>query len=351
MFDHQNWKHQLKYAIRTVDEAAKQLGITDTKVLKEVESEYPIYISPYYLNLIDKKDPLNDPIWKLSMPDAQELNDMDSSFDPLSEEEQMPVDRLIHRYPDRVVMLTTNRCPMLCRHCFRKRYWKSGEDWADITIKQIDAICAYLAENSGINEVLISGGDPLMLSNKKLKIILDKLTAVENIDVIRMATRIPVTLPMRIDDELIDILKQYPQIWFVTHYNHVKELTEESIESCRKITSIGIPILNQAVLMKGINDNAKTLEELFRKLVKHRIKPHYLFHVDPVRGVKHFATGVQVGLDILREFKTSLSSIAVPHFAIDLPGGGGKVALQPDYNNGKGYSSMNGDVIEYYKDL
>ena len=348
MFDRNNWKHQLKYAIKSVKEAETYLNLKTNDELQKVEKEYPIYISPYYLDLINKKDPFNDPIWKLCMPDIQELNDMESSLDPLSEEKQMVVPNLIHRYPDRVVMLTTNRCPMLCRHCFRKRKWKAGEDLVDISIEQIDEICNYISSNKAIKEILISGGDPLVLGNNKLKLILDKLPTVENLDVIRMATRVPVTLPMRIDFELISLLRNYSKLWFVTHYNHVNELTEQSLRACKLITDSGIPILNQTVLLKGINDNAKTLETLFRKLVKNRIKPHYLFHVDPVRGVKHFATGIQVGLDILEEFKTTLSSIAVPHFAIDLPNAGGKVALQPNYKDSKGYRSINGESINYY---
>lgn len=348
MFDEKNWKHQLKYALRSVDEVASHFKIKSDEILKNVEKEYPLFITPYYLNLINENDLENDPIWKMSMPSELELSDSESSLDPLSEEEQMVVPNLIHRYPDRVVMLTTNRCPMLCRHCFRKRKWKRGERIADITPKQLDTISEYLEKNTNVREILVSGGDPLMLGNKKIKQILDKLSEIKNIEIIRMATRIPVTLPMRIDDELISILREYPQLWFVTHFNHINELTKSSLSACKKITNVGIPVLNQSVLLKGVNDNANTLEELFRALIKNRIKPHYLFHVDPVRGVKHFATGVQAGLDILREFRKKLSSLAVPHFAIDLPDGGGKVSLQPDYSNNGGYTSITGNTIDYY---
>jgi len=348
MRDLSNWKSQLKNAIRTVDEAAQLLGIDISPELQEVTAEYPVFITPYYLNLIDRKYPENDPIWKICMPDVQELVDTTSSYDPLSEEDQMPVPQLIHRYPDRVVMLTTNRCPVLCRHCFRKRKWKDGEKASDISDRQINAISTYISAHSEVKEILISGGDPLMLNDRRIKNILDKLSSIEHLDVIRIATRVPVTLPMRIDKKLISILKEYPKLWFVTHFNHENELTEESISACRLISQTGIPILNQAVLLKGVNDNADTLEKLFRKLVRNRIKPHYLFHVDPVRGVKHFATGIQAGLDILKEFKNNLSSIAVPHFAIDLPEGGGKVALQPDYTDNGKYIALNGEKIEYY---
>jgi len=348
MRDLPNWKSQLKYAIRTIEEASKLLDIDILPELQDVASEYPVFITPYYLNLIDKECPENDPVWKMCMPAPQELVDTTSSYDPLSEEDQMPVPQLIHRYPDRVVMLTTNRCPVLCRHCFRKRKWRDGEKASDISDAKVDAICTYISAHPEVKEILISGGDPLMLNNRRIKDILDKLSSIEHLDIIRIATRAPVTLPMRIDNELISILKRYPRLWFVTHFNHENELTEESLSACRLITQTGIPILNQAVLLKGVNDSADTLEKLFRKLVKNRIKPHYLFHVDPVRGVKHFATGIQAGLDILKEFKNSLSSIAVPHFAIDLPQGGGKVALQPDYASENGYTALNGEIIEYY---
>jgi len=343
-----NWKSQLKNAIQSVAEAEEYLGIKLPESFLNIEKEYPLFISRYYLDLIDKADPFNDPIWKLCMPAIQETADITSNFDPLAEEEQTPVPRLIHRYEDRVVLLMTNRCPMLCRFCFRKRKWKAGEEWSDITPEEIDAICDYLSADTKIREVLISGGDPLMLSTSKLKTILTRLSSVKNIDVIRLATRIPVTLPARVDNELVAMLEQFPQIWVVTHYNHPQELSKESLESCRKIIKKGIPILNQTVLLKGVNDETDTLEKLFRALVKNRIKPHYLFHVDPVRGVKHFATGIDAGLAILKEFRTRLSSIAVPHFAIDLPGGGGKVALQPDYTTDKGYQSITGKSVEYY---
>jgi len=342
------WKNQIKDSVRSVHEAAELLGVELPQGLYNVEGEYPVMISPHYFELIDKTDPLNDPIWKICMPDNQELLDKSSDFDPLAEEEQMAVPRLIHRYDDRVVMLTTNRCPMLCRFCFRKRKWKNGSKWSDISESELEAICDYLKLNPQVREVLISGGDPLMLETGKLKVILDKLSAVESIDVIRIATRMPVTLPMRIDDELMAVLSKYPQLWLVTHFNHPKELTKESLEACRRITQAGIPALNQTVLLKGVNDSSEVLEELFRGLIKNRIKPHYLFHVDPVRGVKHFATGIEAGLDIIKSFRKGLSSLAVPHFAIDLPEGGGKVALQPDYTDGGNFKSISDTSIRYY---
>ncbi len=346
--DKNDWRYQVKHSIKSVKEAAVYLGIELPHDLLEVEKEYPVIVSPYYLNLIDKKDPFNDPIWKISMPSTQELLDQSAENDPLSEEEQMAVPRLIHRYDDRVVMLTTNRCPMLCRFCFRKRKWKNGNKWSDISEEEVDQICSYLKGNPQVSEILISGGDPLMLGNKRLNSILEKLSAVESIDVIRIATRIPVTMPMRLEPELIEILSAYPQVWLVTHFNHPNELTQQSLDACRAVTRSGIPILNQAVLLKGVNDDEKVLEELFRALVKNRIKPHYLFHVDPVRGVTHFATGINKGLDIIKSFRKSLGSIAVPHFAIDLPEGGGKVALQPDYTKDGKFITINDNTIDYY---
>lgn len=334
----------------TLKEIGDKYNLSIPAELKRVEEKYPILIPKYYFDLIDRNNIPNDPIWKQCIPDKKELEDSTSSEDPFWEEKQMPVPQLIHRYQDRAVVLTTNRCSMQCRFCFRKRYWKSEIKRQDITDLELDNICNYLSRNLSIHEILVSGGDPLLLKTPRLEQILDMLASVKNIEVIRIATRIPVTLPSRIDEKLVNTLAKYPGLWIVTHFNHPQEVTQEAINACNLIIKSGIPILNQTVLLKGINDNADILENLFRKLIKIKVKPHYLFHVDPVKGVKHFATGIDCGLDILREFRSKLSSIAVPHFAIDLPEGGGKVALQPDYTQNQGFISINNKTtIPYYQ--
>ena len=312
-------------------EAMASIGIEMPEALNEVEAVYPVYLNSYYLSLIDPGNWQNDPIALQAFPQIAELHDNVSSFDPLAEEEQMPVPRLIHRFRDRVVLLVTGNCAMRCRFCFRKREWANGANLPEISEKELADAAAYLREHSEIREVLVSGGDPCMLPLSNLLKILYRLKEIPNIDILRVGSRIPVVWPERISDEFAQALGDIPGLWFATHYNHPRELTQVSLDACKRLICSGVPVVNQTVLLKGINDNAEILEELFRKLVANRIKPHYLFHVDPVRGVRHYATGTECGLDILRSFRANLSSLAVPAFAIDLPGGGGKVNLQPEY--------------------
>jgi lysine 2,3-aminomutase len=308
------------------------LGCAENIDLEKVDAVYPCLANEYYLKLIDTGNLADDPIAKQIIPDSRELNDCDSSYDPLSETEQSPVPGLVHRFVDRAVLLATGRCAVRCRFCFRKRTWTNGgETLPDIDDSRLIKICEYLRGKQEIREVLISGGDPLMLPFERLKKIILELSKLDNIEIIRVGSRIPVVWPQRITTEISDFLGSVPGLWFATHFNHPREVTAESIEACSLLVKAGVPVINQTVLLKGINDDPTILEDLFRRLIKIRVKPHYLFHVDPVRGVRHFATGIECGLDILRKFRPRLSSLAVPAFAIDLPEGGGKVALQAQY--------------------
>ncbi len=317
---------------------------------KNVDKKYPTKVSEYYLSLIDKNNISNDPIALQCLPsELENSSENNFIFDPLSEKELSPLSKLIHKYKDRVVLIVTNKCPVHCRFCFRKKNWIEDKSDFEISDKELNDVIIYLKSHKEIKEVLISGGDPLSLSNQKLKAILDAVSAVENIDIIRIGTRIPVTLPNRINEELSDLFAEYASLWIMTHFNHPNEVTEESMNACNRFIKKGIPVLNQTVLLKNVNDKKYVLEKLFRKLIKHKIKPHYLFHVDPVKSVTHFATGIQCGLDILCEFRNSLSSLAVPTFAIDLPDGGGKTALQPDYLIENSYKGINNKLIKYYK--
>ncbi len=331
--------------------AARLLNIQLPEQCTAVEQLYPVQITPYYLKLINRCKPDDDPVWKQCMPDSGELLAPDASFDPLAEEAQMPVSRIIHRFADRVVLLATGRCAVKCRFCFRKRTWMTGTDLPDINSQELETACRYLQANPQIQEVLISGGDPLMLSTLRLHEILTKLVSTGTISVIRIGSRVPVTWPERVDRELVRMLAGFDGLWLMTHFNHPVEVSSESAAACKKFIKAGIPVLNQTVLLRGVNDDAVVLEKLFRKLVQIQVKPHYLFHVDPVRGVRHFATGIERGLEILREFRLRLSSLAVPTFAIDLPEGGGKVALQPDYRCGDGFIAINGEIIKYPEQL
>jgi len=315
----------------------------------EVDSLYPTKISKYYLSLIDKNNIKDDPIAKQCLPHINELeNTTFDSFDPLFEEKQKPVSKLIHRYKDRVVLLATSKCNVHCRFCFRKRQWKTGSIISDITEKELAHIADYLTIHTEVQEVLISGGDPLTLSIAKLQIILNKLEEIPNIEVIRLCTRMPVTDPKNITAQLADMLSQFNGLWIATHFNHPNEITSKSMNACQQFIQRGIPVVNQTVLLKSINDNSEILETLFRELIKNRIKPHYLFHIDPVKSVKHFSTGIDTGLNILRELRKNLSSLAIPTFAIDLPEGGGKVPLQPNYKKNNKFETLNNDFVEYY---
>ena len=338
-----------KFIVST-EQAARALKVRPPADYQNVEKKYPLLVSDYYLKLIDTdgKNIENDPIWRQCMPSAEELKDENSASDPLAEETQMPVPRLIHRYPDRAVLLTTGRCATRCRFCFRKRTWTDGNELSDISKTELAEVCTYLRTRPEVSEVLISGGDPLMLSADNLRYILDELSAVESISILRLGSRVPVTLPALVEPQTIKMLAAYPGLWLMTHFNHPRELTAESIKLCREFVQAGIPVLNQTVLLKGVNDDAGILENLFRRLIAIKVKPHYLYHVDPVRGVRHFATGIDKGLEILKEFRSKLSSLAVPTFAIDLPEGGGKVALQPQYRRDSKYPSVvDGHLINY----
>ena len=330
-------------------EAMASIGIDMPEELKAVETAYPVYLNSYYLSLIDCSDWRHDPVALQAFPHIDELADRCSSFDPLAEEEQMPVNKLIHRFRDRVVVLTTGVCAMRCRFCFRKREWAAGNFLPELSDQELADIIDYLRTHSEIREVLLSGGDPLMLPFERLLKIVREIKALPNIDIVRIGTRIPVVYPQRITFELAQALADIPGLWIATHFNHPKELTPEALQACKLFISNGIPVVNQTVLLKNVNDSADILEELFRKLVANRIKPHYLFHVDPVRGVRHFATGIGCGLDILRTFRSRLSSLAVPTFAIDLPQGGGKVALQPDYCQDGKYPDIHDQKLIAYE--
>ena len=331
----------------TASQAAEMFNIELSNECREVDKIYPALISEYYLKLIDRNQLQTDPIWRQVMPDADELAVDGLIEDGLGEIAQSPTARLIHRYSDRVVLLTTGRCTTRCRFCFRKRTWRHGEELSDISDCELEDAINYLSKNSQIREVLVSGGDPLTLSNQRLQTIIKKINRVKSIDVIRIASRIPVTQPQRIDGKLINILSTAGNVWFLTHFNHPHEITEQSTNVCRALINAGIPVLNQTVLLKGINDNADILEELFSKLVRIKVKPHYLFHIDPIHGVWHFATGIKRGLEIMRKLRPRLSSLATPTFAIDLPNGGGKVNLQPDYYTINGFTAIDGRSIEH----
>lgn len=290
-----------------------------------VSLRYPVRISNYYASLI--KAP-GDAIWKQCMPDERELEDDLQCPDPLNEETLSPVPGLIHRYPDRVVLLVSNRCAVYCRFCMRKRRVGSGDSplGADELARALD----YITAHPEIHDVILSGGDPLMLDDKSLSAILSGLRAIPTVTVIRIGTRIPVTLPERITPQLCTLLKKFHPLYINTHFNHPAEITADSAAACALLADAGIPLGNQTVLLKGVNDSVETMRALMSGLLALRVKPYYLHQMDLVQGTAHFRTSVRTGLEIIRGLRGHISGLAVPHYVIDLPGGKGKVAILPD---------------------
>ena len=300
--------------------------------LSDVEKRYPVKLNPYCRKLTEQSNAAA----KMYLPDERELDPYGLSDDGLGEIPQMPVPKFIRRYTDRAVLLCTDKCFSHCRFCFRKRQWRSDAPPMNLTDNELDAVCSWLDQNHEVTDILLSGGDVMTLPDDKVIKIATKLRNAGNVSSVRICSRAPAAEPARITDKIVARLAEIEGLWFVTHFNHPDELTPEAREACRKLVRNGIPVLNQTVLLAGINDDAETLRSLFKTLVSWRVKPHYLFHVDPIEGVAHFATGVQKGLDILKDFQLSLSSLATPAFAIDLPCGGGKLVLTAAEKNENG---------------
>jgi lysine 2,3-aminomutase len=311
--------------ITTPEQLAQALDIP-LAPLKTVHAVYPLRISAYYLELI-KKTGL--PLWKQAVPELRELEDSTGLIDPLDEENLSPVPFLVHKYPDRALFLVCNECAMYCRFCTRKR--KVGRPEMMINDRTIAAGLDYLAKTPAITDVLISGGDPLMLSDRRLEGILKALRAIPSIATIRIGTRIPCTLPMRVTPKLAAMLKKYHPLYINTHFNHPAEITVESTLACRRLADAGIPLGCQTVLLRGVNDSPEIISQLMKRLLEIRVKPYYLFQADLTRGTSHFRTTIDTGLDIMQHLIGYISGMAVPTYALDAPGGGGKIPLTPDY--------------------
>ncbi len=318
------WQQMIRDSIHTVDQLVEKFNL-DKKVAKDLDQFFQARINPYYLSLI--KYP-GDPIWLQCVPEQIELEDMDGVDDPLNEDEMSPVPNITHRYPDRVLFLVTSQCGMYCRFCTRKR--KVG-DSGKISMKQLESAFNYIEQNTQIRDIILSGGDPLMLTDYLLERILKRLRKIPHVEIIRLGTKMPCVLPQRITPKLCEMLKKYHPIYVNTHFNHPWEITEESTKACEMLVNSGCPVNNQAVLMKGVNDDAEVMKELMQKLMKIRVRPYYLFMLDKTKGVSHFATSIETGLEIMDKLRGHTSGLAVPHFVIDAPGGGGKIPLLPKY--------------------
>ena len=303
----------------------------------EVEKTFPIRINAYYRSLIADPD---GPIGRQVIPDPEEVLDFDSPVDPLGEDSDSPVPAIVHRYPDRVLFLVTNQCPIYCRYCTRKRMIGTPE--GVVTRSEVEEGIEYIRTHPEVRDVILSGGDPLMLKDDYLEFILSGLRKIPHLEVIRIGSRVPSSLPQRVTPELCSMLKKYHPLFMNLHFNHPDEITPESSLACNMLADAGIPLGCQTVLMKGINDEAGILKKLFQKLLTIRVKPYYLYQADLTRGANHFRTPVSTGIRIMKELQGHTSGMAIPHFVIDAPGGGGKVPiLPPDYL----VSMEDGDVV------
>ena len=330
----ENWKWQIKHSIRDISTFENLLGIkfnsAERKELEKTLEKFPLSITPYYLSLIDSSDYMNDPIFKQSFPSPSELIISKCDMkDPLSEDKDSPAPGITHRYPDRVLFHISNTCSMYCRHCTRKR--KVGDVDSVPDKDEVLAGIEYIKNNPAVRDVLLSGGDPLMLSDEYLDWILTELENIPHVEVIRIGTRMPVVLPYRITDELVEMLKKHHPLWINTHFNHPREITMSSKKALSKLADAGIPLGNQTVLLAGINDCHRIMKRLIHKLVQNRVRPYYLYQCDLSEGLTHFRTPIGKGIEIMENLIGHTSGFAVPTYVIDALGGGGKIPIMPNY--------------------
>lgn len=314
------WQALLAQSITTAEQLAGHFDISPDR-LGPVTRSFPMRINPYYLSLI--REP-GDPMWRQAVPDPAELTDHAGTHDPLCEEALSPVPGLIHRYPDRVVLLASQRCAMVCRFCMRKR--RVGQP-ADGTAPGIE----YLGRSPAVHEVILSGGDPFMLDDEPLARLLESIRKINHIRLVRIHSRMPCTLPQRITDHLVRLLRAFHPLYLNVHFNHPNEITDQARAACARLADAGIPLGNQTVLLRGVNDDAAVMHRLMERLLAMRVRPYYLHQVDRVWGTAHFHVPLRSGLSIIERLRGRLSGMGVPHFMVDLPGGGGKVPLTPDH--------------------
>ncbi len=326
-----DWKWQLSHRISTFDKLNAVIYLTknEEEAIRLCWQKFPMAITPYFSSLLHPFNP-RCPIRLQCIPRKKELlvgkNDM---IDPCGEDRDAVVPNLIHRYPDRVLLLATTKCAVYCRYCTRRRF--VGRREVDITQENVDAICRYLRQNKKIRDVLISGGDPFLLEKTRLESILRQVRAIRHIEMVRIGTRVPVTLPMRVTESLTSMLRQYHPLFVNIHFTHPKEITPEVRQACGLLVDAGIPLGSQTVLLRGINDQPSTLKQLVHELLKIRVRPYYLYQCDPAMGIDHFKTPISKGIEIIQSLRGFTTGHAVPTYVIDAPGGGGKIPVGPDY--------------------
>ncbi|MBF0498753.1 MAG: KamA family radical SAM protein [Candidatus Riflebacteria bacterium] len=326
-----NWQWQMRKRIVSAASLQNYLHLDSRRIAEMtlVEERFRTAITPYYLSLANPDDP-NDPILRQALPETRELQMADyGKADPLSEEDDMPVPGLTHRYEDRALLVVTNACAMFCRHCTRKRIWHASD--ANVGETSISKMINYIRRTPSIRDVILSGGDPFTLPTWRLEHILKRLRAIPHVEIIRIGTRTPVTVPMRIDKELCEVLDRYGPIWVNTQFNHPNEITEEAAAAVDRLIRHGVCVNNQSVLLRGINDDPEIIKSLCRKLVRAKVRPYYLFQCDQVEGVEHFRTRVSKGIEIMESLRGHTTGFSIPTFVVDGPEGTGKIPVMPNY--------------------
>lgn len=329
--DWNDWKWQVENRIDTIEKLKKIINLTEQEIkdIGAVLEKFRMGITPYYAAQMGKDDPFN-PIRMQAVPTVVETHVSPADMeDPLHEDTDSPAPGLTHRYPDRVLFLITDQCSMYCRHCTRRRFAGQADD--EVSMDNVDKCIEYIRKTPQVRDVLLSGGDCLLVSDQKLEYIIKKLREIPHVEIIRLGTRTPVVLPQRITDDLVNMLKKYHPIWLNTHFNHPSEFTDESKEALRKLADAGIPLGNQSVLLNGINDCPHVMRKLVHELVKNRVRPYYIYQCDLSLGIEHFRTPVAKGIEIIESLRGHTSGYAVPTFVVDAPGGGGKIPVMPNY--------------------
>ncbi|MBN4001940.1 KamA family radical SAM protein [Nostoc sp. LPT] len=332
-----DWRWQMRHRLTKLEHFQKllRLSATEEQGLLIAPEKFAVAVTPYFASLLDPEDPLC-PLRLQVIPRQEELIVSPADMvDPCGEDNDTPVPGLVHRYPDRVLLLALDSCAAYCRYCTRSRLVSQGEMYP--VTRRLDAIAAYLEEHTEIRDVLISGGDPLLMADEPLDNLLGRLRAIKHIEFIRIGSRVPSFLPQRITPQLVALLRKH-RVWLSLHFCHLRELTPEVAQACDRLADGGIPLGSQTVLLKGVNDSEKALKNLFHGLLKLRVRPYYLYQCDPVVGTAHLRTSVQTGLDLISKLRGHTTGYAVPTYVIDAPGGGGKVPIQAEtlvaYENG-----------------
>ena len=326
-----DWKWQVKNRIETLEELKKYVSLSaeEEEGVKQTLKTLRMAITPYYLSLINPDDP-NDPIRRQCIPTGAETHQAAADLlDPLHEDEDSPTPGLTHRYPDRVLLLITDMCSMYCRHCTRRRF--AGQTDNECGLDRIEKALEYIRQTPTVRDVLLSGGDALMVSDNRLEYIISELRKIPHVEIVRLGTRTPVVCPQRVTPELCNMLKKYHPIWINTHFNHPNEVTPESSRACEMLADAGIPLGNQSVLLRGVNDCVHVMKKLVHEIVKIRVRPYYIYQCDLSMGLEHFRTPVSKGIEIIEGLRGHTSGYCVPTFVVDAPGGGGKTPVMPQY--------------------